>query len=186
MWWPDGRTFSRRNRSAVCWLFSAFDPSGGFRLAPYPAAAAGVPRTAEGLEARAGERSGRLTWRSVWNLAGVRARRHWRPVCAPMHPASGGKSRISCWMGISGRCLCKARLRLHGPRWTGCSIWRCCIRIWSPFLQDLAFGQETDVRRSGSRAYHADAVSLMTLHGSKRVGVSRRAFCAGRGRDSFR
>lgn len=34
-------------------------------------------------------------------------------------------------------------------------------------LQDLAFGQENDVRRSGTRAYHADAVSLMTLHGSK-------------------
>ena len=35
------------------------------------------------------------------------------------------------------------------------------------FLQDLSWGQESDVRRCGSRTYHADAVSLMTLHGSK-------------------
>ena len=35
------------------------------------------------------------------------------------------------------------------------------------FLQDLSWGQESDVRRCGSRAYHAEAVSLMTLHGSK-------------------
>ncbi len=40
------------------------------------------------------------------------------------------------------------------------------------FLQDLTLGQEADARRSGSRAYHADAVSLMTLHGSKGLEFS--------------
>ena len=34
-------------------------------------------------------------------------------------------------------------------------------------LQTLALGTEGDVSRSGSRTYQADAVSLMTLHGSK-------------------
>lgn len=35
------------------------------------------------------------------------------------------------------------------------------------FLRNLALGRETDVRRSGSRKYTPDAVSLMTLHGAK-------------------
>lgn len=35
------------------------------------------------------------------------------------------------------------------------------------FLHNLALGRETDVRRSGSRKYTPDAVSLMTLHGAK-------------------
>lgn len=35
------------------------------------------------------------------------------------------------------------------------------------FLHNLALGRETDVRRSGSRQYTPDAVSLMTLHGAK-------------------
>ena len=35
------------------------------------------------------------------------------------------------------------------------------------FLQNLALGQEGDVSRSGGKVYQSDAVSLMTLHGSK-------------------
>ena len=35
------------------------------------------------------------------------------------------------------------------------------------FLHNLALGRETDVRRSGSRKYTPEAVSLMTLHGAK-------------------
>ncbi len=35
------------------------------------------------------------------------------------------------------------------------------------FLQNLMLGQEGDVVRSGSKTYASDAVSLMTLHGSK-------------------
>ena len=37
----------------------------------------------------------------------------------------------------------------------------------SSFLQNLALGKEADVVRSGSRSYRSDAVTLMTLHGSK-------------------
>lgn len=37
----------------------------------------------------------------------------------------------------------------------------------SGFLHNIALGRETDVRRSGNRNYTPDAVSLMTLHGSK-------------------
>lgn len=35
------------------------------------------------------------------------------------------------------------------------------------FLQTLSFGEDGDVRRSGGRKFTADAVTLMTLHGSK-------------------
>lgn len=35
------------------------------------------------------------------------------------------------------------------------------------FLETLTFGEEGDVRRSGSRRFSADAVTLMTFHGSK-------------------
>ena len=35
------------------------------------------------------------------------------------------------------------------------------------FLNTLTFGEEGDVKRSGSRKFSADAVTLMTLHGSK-------------------
>ncbi len=35
------------------------------------------------------------------------------------------------------------------------------------FLHTLSFGEEGDVRRNGSRKFSADAVTLMTLHGSK-------------------
>lgn len=35
------------------------------------------------------------------------------------------------------------------------------------YLQNLTIGGESDVRRSGSRQYSPDAVSLMTLHGAK-------------------
>ena len=34
-------------------------------------------------------------------------------------------------------------------------------------LKTLSFGEDGDVRRNGGRKYHADAVTLMTLHGSK-------------------
>nr|WP_317413685.1 UvrD-helicase domain-containing protein [uncultured Solibaculum sp.] len=37
----------------------------------------------------------------------------------------------------------------------------------SSFLQNLALGKEADVVRSSGHAYHSDAVTLMTLHGSK-------------------
>lgn len=37
----------------------------------------------------------------------------------------------------------------------------------SQFLQNLVLGREGDITRSGSRHYVPDAVSLMTLHGSK-------------------
>ncbi len=35
------------------------------------------------------------------------------------------------------------------------------------FLQTLSFGEDGDVRRNGGRKFTADAVTLMTLHGSK-------------------
>ena len=35
------------------------------------------------------------------------------------------------------------------------------------FLDTLSFGEEGDVRRNGGRKFTADAVTLMTLHGSK-------------------
>ena len=35
------------------------------------------------------------------------------------------------------------------------------------FLHTLSFGEDGDVKRSGSRKFSADAVTLMTLHGSK-------------------
>ena len=35
------------------------------------------------------------------------------------------------------------------------------------FFQTLSFGEDGDVRRNGGRKYTADAVTLMTLHGSK-------------------
>lgn len=35
------------------------------------------------------------------------------------------------------------------------------------FLEQLSLGEEGDVRRSGSRGFQADVVTLMTLHGSK-------------------
>ena len=35
------------------------------------------------------------------------------------------------------------------------------------FLHTISFGEEGDVRRNGGRKYTADAVTLMTLHGSK-------------------
>lgn len=35
------------------------------------------------------------------------------------------------------------------------------------FLKNLSFGQESDLKRCGSKSYTADAVTLMTLHGSK-------------------
>ena len=35
------------------------------------------------------------------------------------------------------------------------------------FLQTLSFGEDGDIRRSGGRKFTADAVTLMTLHGSK-------------------
>ena len=41
------------------------------------------------------------------------------------------------------------------------------IAVSYTHLQTLALGTEGDVSRSGSRTYQADAVSLMTLHGSK-------------------
>ena len=34
-------------------------------------------------------------------------------------------------------------------------------------LASIALGQEDDLRRSGTRTYHSDAVTLMTLHGSR-------------------
>lgn len=34
-------------------------------------------------------------------------------------------------------------------------------------LENLAFGQESDLKRCGGKTYAADAVTLMTLHGSK-------------------
>ena len=34
-------------------------------------------------------------------------------------------------------------------------------------LQNLALGQEGDIRRSGGKVYHSDAVTLSTLHGAK-------------------
>ena len=37
----------------------------------------------------------------------------------------------------------------------------------SDFLHNLATGEEGDIRRSGEKSYRGDAVSLMTLHGSK-------------------
>lgn len=129
--------------------------------------AAGVPRTAEGLEARAGgkKRAADLAQRLE---------------------SSGGE----------GAAALAARLRAYAPRirrekpdilldgyirevfvqGTAPAARAALDRLldmavlypdMESFLQDLAFGQETDVRRSGSRAYHADAVSLMTLHGSK-------------------
>ncbi len=36
-----------------------------------------------------------------------------------------------------------------------------------PFLQNLVLGRESDLVRSGGRVYSPDAVSLMTMHGSK-------------------
>ena len=129
--------------------------------------AAGVPRTAEGLEACAGgkKRAADLAQRLE---------------------SSGGE----------GAAALAARLRAYAPRirrekpdilldgyirevfvqGTAPAARAALDRLldmavlypdMESFLQDLAFGQETDVRRSGSRAYHADAVSLMTLHGSK-------------------
>ncbi|MEY8339347.1 UvrD-helicase domain-containing protein [Lachnospiraceae bacterium 62-35] len=35
------------------------------------------------------------------------------------------------------------------------------------FLEQLAFGRESDLKRCGGKTYHADSVTLMTLHGSK-------------------
>ncbi len=35
------------------------------------------------------------------------------------------------------------------------------------FLQTISFGEDGDVRRNGGRKFTADAVTLMTLHGSK-------------------
>ncbi len=35
------------------------------------------------------------------------------------------------------------------------------------FLHTLVFGEDGDVKRSGGRKFTADAVTLMTLHGSK-------------------
>ena len=35
------------------------------------------------------------------------------------------------------------------------------------FLQTLSFGEDGDIRRNGGRKFTADAVTLMTLHGSK-------------------
>lgn len=37
----------------------------------------------------------------------------------------------------------------------------------SSFMQNLVLGRESDVVRSGSKAYSPDAVSLMTMHGAK-------------------
>ena len=34
-------------------------------------------------------------------------------------------------------------------------------------MQNLALGQEGDIRRSGGKVYHSDAVTLLTLHGAK-------------------
>ena len=37
----------------------------------------------------------------------------------------------------------------------------------SEFLENLTFGRESDLKRCGKKSYTADAVTLMTLHGSK-------------------
>ncbi len=42
-----------------------------------------------------------------------------------------------------------------------------CAKSMPELLSGVALGQEGDLRRSGTRAYHSDAVTLMTLHGSK-------------------
>ena len=43
------------------------------------------------------------------------------------------------------------------------------------FLDNLTFGQESDLKRCGGKTYTSDSVTLMTLHGSKRPGISSRS-----------
>ncbi len=40
-------------------------------------------------------------------------------------------------------------------------------KTMTEFLDNLAFGKESDIKRFGGKTYTSDAVSLMTLHGSK-------------------
>lgn len=40
-------------------------------------------------------------------------------------------------------------------------------KTMSELLDALVFGQESDLKRCGGKRYTSDAVSLMTLHGSK-------------------
>lgn len=40
-------------------------------------------------------------------------------------------------------------------------------KTMAEFLESLAFGKESDIRRCGGKTYTSDAVTLMTLHGSK-------------------
>ncbi len=42
-----------------------------------------------------------------------------------------------------------------------------CYQNTGEFLSSLALGEEGDLMRCGGKAYHADAVTLMTLHASK-------------------
>lgn len=42
-----------------------------------------------------------------------------------------------------------------------------CAKNIPELCADIALGQESDLRRSGAKAYRGDAVTLMTLHGSK-------------------
>lgn len=44
-------------------------------------------------------------------------------------------------------------------------------------LQNLALGQEGDIRRSGGKVYHSDAVTLSTLHGAKGLEFSAVFLC---------
>ncbi len=42
-----------------------------------------------------------------------------------------------------------------------------CYKTVPEMLTDLAFGRESDLKRCGGKTYTSDAVTLMTLHGSK-------------------
>lgn len=48
-------------------------------------------------------------------------------------------------------------------------LWSAAVfyKTMGEMLTNLAFGQESDLKRCGGKSYTSDAVTLMTLHGSK-------------------
>ena len=66
---------------------------------------------------------------------------------------------VDLWIGQMGLEDDAAFRRLRGLA--------ACAKSMPELLASIALGQEGDLRRSGTRTYHSDAVTLMTLHGSK-------------------
>ncbi len=79
----------------------------------------------------------------------------YEPLCAKGKPAK----LLEQWMGDNGLSQSVAMEKLLSVAVMHSDL--------ASLLQNLALGKEADVVRSGGRVYRSDAVTLMTLHGSK-------------------